>query len=359
MDFYKLLGLNRAASVDEVERAYRRLARRYHPGINPGDRVAEDMYRQIQEAYDVLTDAERRSAYDSGGARPVPAQIEATVSFEGFDFSAPAEGRLAATFSELFADVFQDAAREAITPSRGADLAVTAAVPFLDAALGGTVALSITRLDRCPACLGDGRVARAPIVCPACAGQGTRRWARGHMVFTGACESCGGEGHLTSQPCRMCGAAGIAPRHTVVTVAIPSGIDSGARIAMPGHGHAGARGGPSGDLYVTVEVTPHRFFARHGRDLHLIVPVAVHEAALGARVDVPTLDGRLKVRIPPGTSSGARVRVPDKGVPGNPAGDLVVEVQIVLPPVKDERSKELLREFGRLNDADVRRHLFE
>ena len=359
MDFYKLLGLNRAASVDEVERAYRRLARRYHPGIHPGDRVAEDMYRQIQEAYEVLTDAQQRQAYDTGGVRPAVAQVETTVSFEGFDFSAPAEGRLAATFSELFADVFQDAVREAITPSRGADLAVSAQVSFLDAALGGSTALSITRLDRCPSCLGDGRVSRAPAVCPACGGQGSRRWARGHMVFTGACETCNGEGHLTAQACRTCGAAGVAPRHEVVTVGIPSGIESGARIAMPGHGHAGARGGPAGDLYITVEVAPHPHFWRQGRDLHVTLPVAVHEAALGAKVEVPTLGDRVKVKIPPGTASGARLRVPARGLPGDPAGDLVVDVQIVLPPVKDERSRELLREFAQLNDVDVRKHLFE
>jgi molecular chaperone DnaJ len=361
MDLYRLLGVNRAASADEIERAYRRLARRFHPGINPGDRVAEEMYRQIQQAYDVLTDLERRREYDRGMARG-PVKVETAVSFEGFDFSAPAEGPLAATFSELFSGVFQDAAREAITPSRGTDIETTLTLSFVDAVRGGLFPLSVLRQERCPSCGGDGRVPRPAMACPSCGGQGSRRWARGHMVFTTPCDGCAGTGRLSAQNCRPCAGVGVQVRSEVVTIAVPPGIEGGARVSVPGRGHAGARGGSSGDLYVTVEVGEHPYFRRVGRDLHLTVPLAVHEAALGARIDVPTLDGPVRLRIPPGTSSGRRLRVTGRGVPsvnGTDAGDLIVETQIVLPAIRDERSRELLKEFGRLNDVDVRREMFE
>lgn len=359
MDFYSLLGVSRSASDADIERAYRRLARRYHPGVNPGDRVSEEMYRQIQDAYAVLAEPARRREYDLGSIGTVPARIEATVAFEGFDFSTPAEGPLAATFSELFADVFQDAAREATTPTRGADVELAIRLPFAEAARGGSVPLSVTRQVRCGACAGHGRVMRPAVTCPACAGAGSRRWARGSLVFTKACDDCGGRGRIDSESCHACAGVGTTPRTEVVTLSIPAGVDAGARLAVPGRGQAGARGGPAGDLYVTLDVAPHPFFRRDGRDLFVTLPIAVHEAALGARVDVPTLDGPARVRIPAGTASGTRLVVRGRGIgSGDEAGDLIVDVQIVLPADLDDASRELLREFGRLNGADVRRHLF-
>jgi molecular chaperone DnaJ len=182
------------------------------------------------------------------------------------------------------------------------------------------------------------------------------------MVFTKSCERCAGEGRVVVQPCGGCGGSGLQARSEVVTLSTPPGLEPGARLAIPGRGHAGARGGPAGDLYVTVEVGEHPHFRRSGRDLHVSLPIAVHEAALGAKVDVPTLDGRVRLRIPSGTSSGERLRLVGHGVPavnGADAGDLIAEVQIVLPPLQDERSRELLREFARLNETDVRGHLFE
>ena len=363
MDLYSVLGVSRAASGGDIERAYRRLARRYHPGVNPGDRVAEELYRQVEHAHQVLGDEDRRRAYDRGAGRAAITHIEASVEFQGFDFSAPAEGPSAATFSELFSDVFREAAREATSPSRGGDIEAALFLSFRDAVVGGAFPISVARQERCPACGGDGRVSRPPVVCPACRGEGARRWARGHMVFTRACDQCGGAGHLGVQACIVCAGAGVQPRSEVVTITVPPGINDGDRLAVPGRGHAGARGGPAGDLYVTAEVAAHPFFTRVGRDLHLVLPVAVHEAALGGRVDVPTLDGPVKLRIPPGTPSGRRLRIRGAGVPaaavGAEVGDVVAEIQIVLPPVKDERSRQLLRQFGELNDVDVRRHLFE
>ncbi len=361
MDFYALLGVTPAASAADIARAYRRLARRYHPGVNPGDRAAAERYRQLQDAYAVLADAERRREYDRGVGRPGAADaVTATVAFEGFDFSRAAEGPVAATFAELFADVFRDAAREATTPSRGVDLEQTARVSFLDAARGLEVRLSVTRQDRCPHCAGAGQVARAAVTCPACRGVGARRWGRGHLGFTRPCDTCGGRGQATSDPCRACAGLGVAPRTAVVTLALPPGLESGTRVAVPGHGHAGARGGPAGDLYVTVEVDPHPHFRRVGRDVHLTLPVALHEALLGARVEVPTPWGRARLTLPPGTGAGRRFRLAGQGIAApDGAGDLVVTTEIVVPTELDDRSRELIREFGERNHEDVRRSLFE
>ena len=366
MDLYALLGVARAASTGEIERAYRRLARRYHPGVNPGDRMAEDLFRQVQHAFAILSDEERRRDYDRGGAASAqPVGTTVSVALAGFDFSAPADAARSATFTELFSDVFQDAAREATTPTRGQDVDAVLPLSFRDAIVGGSFPFSIVRQQRCVSCAGDGRVSRPPVVCPDCGGAGARRWMRGHMVFMRTCEACEGTGHLSVQACRTCGGVGTQPRSEVVTISVPAGTLSGSRLAVPGRGHAGARGGPSGDFYVTIEVGSHPHFGLDGRDLTLTLPLAVHEAALGARVDVPTLDEPVRLRIPPGTPSGRKLRIRGAGVPapaGAPpdaAGDLIVEIQIVLPPIRDERSKELLREFGRLNGEDVRDHLFQ
>lgn len=364
MDLYGALDLGPAATAADIERAYLRLARRYHPRINPGDQRAEERFHQVQQAYEILGNPARREEYDRSRTVRAAGPGGASIAFEGFDFSAMAQGHDAATFSEMFSDVFQDAARRAVSPERGAALELTMPLSFEDAMRGGPYPVSVVRQSRCGGCAGAGRVAVPPAVCPACRGAGATRWARGHMVFTKPCEACDATGRVTAQGCRHCGGTGLDTRAEVVTIVIPPGIDDGARLTVPGWGHAGARGGPMGDLYVSVRVTPHPVFSRDGRDLRMQLPVAVHEAALGARVDVPTLSGPVTVRIPPGTGSGTRLRVRGHGIPSphsadpDLAGDLIVDVQIVLPPVRDERSKALLREFGALNPVDVRAHLF-
>lgn len=359
MDLYALLGVTRTASAADVERAYRRMARRYHPGVNPGDQVAERMYQQVQQAYRVLGDDGLRREYDRGS---VKADEGRAVAFEGFDFSAAADGPLAATFSELFADVFQQAAREATTPSRGQDVSVTLHVRFEDAVRGCQVPLSVSRRDRCGGCQGRGFVMRAVVSCPACGGEGALRWARGHMVFSKTCQVCGGDGRSIREKCAGCHGGGVVPRTDVVTIALPPGLESGSRVAVPGRGHAGGLGGPNGDLYVTVDVGEHRHFTRTGADIHLTVPVAIHEAAFGTEASVPGLDGTVKVTIPAGTASGTRLILAGCGglrPDTNERGDLIVTVQLVLPSTLDARSTELLREFGRLNDEDVRRDLYD
>jgi molecular chaperone DnaJ len=360
MDFYLILGLERRATASEIKRAYRRLARKFHPDINPGDQAAALHFRRIAEAYETLMDPERRRAYDDyGPGLDASGTGEARIEFEGFDFSRAAEGGQASTFSEMFADVFRQADRPA-TPQPGSDLHAALTLGFDEALRGAERVLTITRQVVCPQCRGAGETRTAEGRCLACRGEGSLRWARGHMVFSKTCTACGGTGRQQQQSCRVCRATGLVTRSDAVTVPTPPGIPDGGRVRVPEKGHAGRFGGRPGDLLVTVRVQPHPLFTRDGDDITLIVPVAVHEAALGARIEVPAPDGTARVRVPPGTQSGQRFRLRGRGAPsprdGRP-GDLIVEVRLVLPKVIDERSKELLREFGRINQENVRQDL--
>lgn len=358
MDLYATLGLAPGASQGDIKRAYRRLARRYHPGINPGDGAAQAMFDRVTEAYETLVDPERRRAYDSAGM-PTRPEEAATFEFAGFDFSVAARGPQAATFTELFAEVLHPPAAHQAGPERGADLHAGVSLTFEEAIRGCERQVMATRQVTCPGCAGAGEIRTAEARCRHCQGAGTVRWARGHMVFAKTCAACGGEGRLRTVRCEVCAGQGRAVRTDAVGVRISPGVPDGARLRLPEHGHAGRRGGMAGDLYVDVSVRPHPVLRREGDDLHMPVPVAVHEAVLGARIEVPALDGPVKVTVRPGTQAGQHIRVAGRGVdrPDGTRGDLVLEVRLALPARVDERSKELLREFGRLNGEDVRRDL--
>ncbi len=358
MDFYEVLGLEPGASNADIRRAYRRLSRRYHPGINPGDRAAEAMFQRISEAYETLIDPERRRQYDAG-QRSAPSHEGGSFQFAGFDFTAAAHGAQAATFSELFAEVMQPSPGDNGKAEVGADIHASLTVAFADAVRGVERQVVVTRQVPCGACEGAGRVRTPEGRCTHCQGTGNVRWARGHMVFSKPCAACGGTGRQRVARCAVCGGHGRAVRSEPVPVGVPPGVVDGTRLRIAGRGHAGRQGGRTGDLYVEVLVQPHPVLRREGNDLVMTVPVAVHEAVLGARVDLPTLDGNLKLRIPPGTQAGQRFRVSGRGVPAphGARGDLLVEVKLVLPPFADERSKELMREFGRINHRDVREEL--
>jgi molecular chaperone DnaJ len=352
MDLYVILGLEHGASEAEIKRAYRRLARRYHPDINPGDRTSEARFRQILEAYETLMDPERRSRYDSGS----PEGEDRRTSFEGFDFSGRAADH-AATFGDLFAEVFTSRGAQRSTPERGADLHQTLTLSFEEAFNGVPRTVTVTRRETCRTCAGTGVMRVNAGACLVCQGSGSVRTVRGHMVFSRNCPSCGGTGQQRPRSCEPCGGTGQATRSEAVHVRIPAGIGDGERVRVPGKGNAGLRGGQPGDLYITVQVSPHPLYRREGDDLFITVPIAIHEAALGARIDVPTPDGGAKVRVPPGTQSGQRFRLRERGARATRdgrRGDLVIEVRLVLPKLLDERSKELLREFGRLNGENVR-----
>ena len=355
MDLYIVLGVQQGASESEIKRAYRRLARRYHPDINPGDGSAEVRFRQILEAYETLIDPARRSRYDAGhggepsSARPAP-------GFEGFDFSTRGVDH-SATFGDLFAEVLTERGTRPHARQRGADLHTEMQVSFEEALSGVQRSVTVTRREQCRACAGTGRTRTSAGPCILCQGTGAVRSVRGHMVFSRSCTTCGGTGQQTPRACEPCNGAGLETRSETVTVRIPPGIVDGDRLRVPSKGHAGLHGGSAGDLYVAVKVAPHAVFRRDGDDLHMVVPVAIHEAALGAKIDLRTLDGQARLRVPPGTQTGQRFRFRERGAPSarnGQRGDLVVEVRIMLPKLLDERSKELLREFGRINGEAVR-----
>ncbi|HKT81799.1 MAG TPA: J domain-containing protein [Vicinamibacterales bacterium] len=357
MDFYVLLGVDPGATLNDIKRAYKRLARRYHPDINPGDRTAANEFRRIAEAYATLSDPDRRRQYDVLGTSSRPEA--AAVGFEGFDFSVRVDGAAAPTFGDLFAEVLQGRPAEAgELPERGADLHQSMAFTFDAAMRGGQREIQITRLEQCLGCRGRGRVRIAESRCPQCRGTGAIRSTRGHMVFSKSCQQCAGTGLLTDARCPGCAGEGRVLRTESIAVNVPPGLADGARIRIPGKGHAGVYGGEPGDLLISLQIEPHPLFRREGDDLHVVVPIAVHEAALGAKVDIPTIDGSARLRIPPGTQTGQRFHLRDRGVPSartGRRGDLVAEVRLVMPKTLDERSKELLREFGALNGEDVRR----
>lgn len=352
MDLFVVLGLPQGASETEIKRAYRRLARRFHPDINPGDRTAEARFRQILDAYETLTDPARRARYESGQPDE-RGETRRASGFEGFDFSARGVDH-SATFGDLFAEVLTERGTRSPAEERGADLHQDLVIGFEEALRGTPRTVTVTRREACRSCAGTGQTRTSPGPCHACQGAGAVRSVRGHMVFSRSCSSCAGTGQQRPRACEACSGAGHETRAEQLVVRVPAGVANGERIRVPARGNAGRRGGPPGDLYITVHVEAHPRYRREGDDIHLVVPLGIHEAALGARIEIPTPDGGARLRVPPGTQAGQRFRLRERGATSTRdgrRGDLVVEVRLVLPKVLDERSKELLREFGRINDT--------
>lgn len=358
MDLYIVLGVERGAPTGDIKKAYRRLARRLHPDINPGDREAETRFRQVLDAYETLIDPDRRRRYDAGQLNGVTEDDAASFGFAGFDFSSRVHAERTTTFGELFEEVFARRVGRVADDSadHGADIHARASLTFEEAWQGVQRAVTVTRQDTCRSCEGSGFKRIAETRCVACEGTGAVRSVRGHMVFAKNCPTCGGAGRLKQEECGPCHGQGVEPRVETLQMRIPAGVASGSRVRIGEKGHAGVRGGRAGDLLIDVEVLEHPVYRREGDELHLVVPIAVHEAALGARIDIETPDGPVRLRVPPGTQSGQRFRMRDRGALGRNGrrGDLVAEVRMRLPRVLDERSKELLREFGRINGESVR-----
>ena len=359
MDFYIVLGIERGAPAGEIKRAYKRLARRLHPDINPGDHEAAARFRQVLDAYETLMDPDRRRRYDAGQMSGSGDDDGAeTFGFAGFDFSNRVHAERTTTFGELFEEVLaKRPARAAEGAEHGADIHARTQLTFEEAWHGVQRTVTVTRQDVCRACTGSGYQRIAETRCVSCEGTGAVRSVRGHMVFAKTCPTCGGEGRLKQEECAPCHGQGVEPRSETLAVRIPPAVAAGARVRIAAKGHAGVRGGTPGDLLIDVSVAEHPLFRREGDELHMTVPIAIHEAALGAKIDIETPDGGVRLRVPPGTQSGQRFRLRDRGFPvrhSGQKGDLVVEVRMRLPKVLDERSKELLREFGRINGESVR-----
>lgn len=358
MSLYDLLGVDRGASAADVRRAYRRLVRRYHPDLNPGNQEAARRYADITRAFETLNDPARRRAYDEHGERRRE-DHPTEVAFAGFDFSVAAHGGAASTFGDLFADVFRAAAgmRPVPASASGADLHVDVTVSLADVIHGATRTVQLTRRVRCETCAGAGRLERAAVRCTACHGAGQVRLARGHMTFLRPCEPCGATGAITHAPCPACHGAGLTTRVEPHVIRVPAGVADGDEWRERAQGHAGIGAGSPGDLRVRVRVLDDARWRRVEDDLHLTLPVAIHEAVLGTRVALETPDGPVRLRIPPGTQGGRRIRLRGRGVPSRRTGvrgDLVVTLHLVLPRVIDARGRALMAEFARLHPDDVR-----
>jgi molecular chaperone DnaJ len=380
-DYYELLGVPRKANAKDIRTAFRKLARKYHPDLNPGDKSSEEKFKQLQEAYDVLSDSKKRQMYDqhgfysdnfqAGGPPPSSDPDDARMNFDfgGFDFgqnqggpgpSAGGAGGGGGSFRDLFSQFFRNRGGEMEAEQEpGVDLEYQIEIDFWDAVRGAVKKISITRMDTCETCHGTGAVG-SPQTCPVCHGKGTVEQQAGKMRFNGPCSRCGGTGKIRTV-CKTCGGEGRVRRTESIDVRIPVGVASGSRVRVPGKGNAGTMGAPPGDLYLRVVVKPHPFFERQGNDLHTKVPVTVSEATLGAKIEVPTIDGRSLVRIPPGTNSGSTLRLRDKGVPSardGARGDQYVEIQVVVPKPTDERVRNLMKELATVEPADPRKDLF-
>jgi molecular chaperone DnaJ len=403
-DYYEILGVKKSASAEEIRKAFRKLARKYHPDVNPGDKAAEEKFKALSEANDVLSDPKKRKIYDQVGFYSDnidPAAAEAYArggptgaggfggfpgggpggtagqaggqgvhfDFGGFDFSdlmdqARTERRSGrgGGFRDIFSGIFgggHGAPAEAGAEA-GSDLEYQVNVPFWMAIRGGVMRLNVTRQDVCSNCHGQGYI-EAPGKCPECNGTGQVTQTGGRMKFNVPCPRCQGTGKNIST-CPTCHGEGTVSRTEPLEVRIKAGTRDGQRIRLAGKGNAGTHGGPAGDLYVIIRTGDHPIFRRDGDDIYLTVPVSATEAGLGAKIEVPTIDGRALLKIPPGTQCGQKLRLREKGVPSatreGARGDEIVEITVTVPMPRDERTKELLRELAKLNPEDPRAELW-
>jgi molecular chaperone DnaJ len=386
-DYYATLGVKKTATPEEIRKAFRKAARKYHPDVNPGDKRAEEKFKEISEANDVLSDEKKRKIYDQVGfysdqidpataeayARQQGAGGHGPVDFGGFDFNGfsggvpgQQEGAGSAgwgSFKDIFSGIFSGAQQHPPPrgPQPGTDLEYQATVDFWTAIRGGQARIQINRQETCPTCRGQAHTGGGT-QCPECHGTGQVTQMGGRMKFNITCPRCNGTGRVSNE-CPTCHGEGAVTRSESVDFRIKPGTRDGQRIRLQGKGNAGINGGPAGDLFLIVRTGSHPVFTRQGDDIQLTVPVTVSEASLGAKVEVPTIDGRAHLKIPPGTQSGQKLRLRERGVesashPGQ-RGDQIVTVEVAVPHLIDERSREIMRELARLNPQDPRKALFD
>ncbi|HEY6327834.1 MAG TPA: molecular chaperone DnaJ, partial [Blastocatellia bacterium] len=343
-DYYSVLGVSRDAKPEDIKKAYRRLARKYHPDVNPGDRSAEERFKKVSEAFEVLSDSKKREVYDRYGhySDQIP------TGSQPFDFSGFGASGIRDVFSELFGSIRSQA--QGKKQQRGADIEHPLAIGFEDAVRGLTTKITLSRNETCSSCSGTGEGKGEQITCSYCRGTGQ---AASRLGGNSRCGHCAGKGKV-APTCSACRGQGIVPKEETIQIRIPAGVDTGSRVRIPGKGHAGARSGSPGDLYIVPNVGRHAYFTRQGDNIYCDVPITVPEAALGAKIEVPTVDGKALLRIPPGTQSGQKFRLRERGVPSLRAngirGDQYVVVRITLPKIIGEnwRPAQLMRHFRRL-----------
>jgi molecular chaperone DnaJ len=357
-DYYEVLGVARGASADDIKKAYRQKAKEFHPDRNADNPDAEARFKEVNEAYDVLKDGDRKAAYDRFGH----AAFDGSMGGGGRPGGRPGGADFASSFSDVFEDIFGDfmggrGARGggASRAQRGSDLRYNLRVTLEEAFRGTQKTINVPSAQTCESCSGSGAEGGAePATCPTCSGMGKVRAQQGFFTIERTCPTCAGSGRIVKNPCRACGGAGRVEKERALSVNIPAGVETGTRIRLAGEGEAGLRGGPTGDLYIFIEVREHQIFQRDGVNLYCRVPVSIAKAALGGDVEVPTIDGgRSLVKVPAGSQTGKQMRLRGKGMPalrGGGAGDMVIELAVETPVNLTARQKEILREFDKIGE---------
>lgn len=351
-DYYEILGVNRDASDDDIKKAYRKLAMKFHPDRNPDNPKAEEQFKEAKEAYEVLSDGNKRAAYDQYGHAGVDPGAQGAGGFSGF-------GGFADAFGDIFGDIFGGGGRRS-NVYRGADLRYNLEISLEEAARGSETKIRVPLMGECETCHGSGaKPGTQPVTCQTCGGHGQVRIQQGFFSIQQACPRCHGSGKMIPEPCPTCQGSGRVKQHKTLAVRIPAGVDEGDRIRLSGEGEAGINGGPAGDLYVQIHLAPHDVFQRDHDDLHCEMPISFTTAALGGEIEIPTLDGSAKIKIPAETQSGKTFRLRGKGIKGvrsQAPGDLMCHVVVETPVSLTDRQKELLRELEAISQEHGAKH---
>jgi molecular chaperone DnaJ len=377
-DYYHILGVKKDAKADEIKKAYRRLARKHHPDVNPNDKVSEDKFKEVQEAYDILSDDKKRKVFDRFGYYADNLDADSPFStgptsggaqgydFSGFDFSSGQGGGGSSSFRDIFSDLFSGGGGGArqqpepprAIPKKGRDIEIPLALSFEESFTGLTTNITVNRSEQCSRCQGAGDTGGPVVACTTCKGSGQVMRTGGRLQFSQTCPDCEGTGRRR-QPCSLCNGKGVTPKTEQVKIKIPAGVDTGSRVRIPKKGHGGRLGAEPGDLFILTNVGKHKFLERKGDNIYVSVPITVAEAALGTKIEVPTVEGKAQLKIPAGTESGQKFRLRERGFPSlrNPSlrGDQFIEVKITLPRVISEETKDVLRQFEKLNPENPRK----
>lgn len=351
-DYYEVLGVDKNADAQALKKAYRKLAMQYHPDRNPDNKEAEEKFKEVNEAYEVLSDDDKRRNYDQFGHEGVNGQ----GGFGGQGFGGQGFGGFEDIFGDMFGDIFGGGGRPRRRgPERGADIRHSINISFEEAAFGKKTSIKINRSEECSECSGSGaKPGTSKKTCPTCNGAGEVRTVQrtpfGNIASSRTCSTCNGEGEVVESPCNKCGGSGSTRKVKTIEVDIPAGIDDGQMIKLSGQGEIGSKGGPRGDLYLVINVAPHALFTREGNDIHFDMPITFVQAALGDEIEVPTLDGKVKYKVPEGTQTGTVFRLREKGIPrlrGNSRGDQYIKVVVDVPKKLNEKQKDILRDFAK------------